>query len=78
MGCSGNVAAAMADIEKAKNDTEALSLCKDIYDTIIRNAKTNTFQQIHGEVIAHINDEDKLFGMKAKEAVALSPCILSI
>lgn len=73
MGCSGNVAAAMADIEKAKNDTEALSLCKDIYDTIIRNAKTNTFQQIHGEVIAHINDEDKLFGMKAKEAVALSP-----
>lgn len=73
MGCSGNVAAAMADIEKAKNDTEALSLCKDIYDTIIRNAKTNTFQQIHGEVIAHINDEDKLFGMKAKDAVALSP-----
>ena len=73
MRCSGNVAAAMADIEKAKNDTEALSLCKDIYDTIIRNAKTNTFQQIHGEVIAHINDEDKLFGMKAKEAVALSP-----
>jgi hypothetical protein len=73
MGCSGNVAAAMADIEKAKNDTEALSLCKDIYDTIIRNAKANTFQQIHGEVIAHINDEDKLFGMKAKEAVALSP-----
>lgn len=73
MGCSGNVAAAMADIEKAKNDTEALSLCKDIYDTIIRNAKTNTFQQIHGEVIAHINDEDKLFGIKAKEAVALSP-----
>lgn len=73
MGCSGNVAAAMADIEKAKNDTEALSLCKDIYDTIIRNAKKNTFQQIHGEVIAHINDEDKLFGMKAKEAVALSP-----
>lgn len=73
MGCSGNVAAAMADIEKAKNDTEALSLCKDIYDTIIRNAKTNTFQQIHGDVIAHINDEDKLFGMKAKEAVALSP-----
>lgn len=73
MGCSGNVAVAMADIEKAKNDTEALSLCKDIYDTIIRNAKTNTFQQIHGEVIAHINDEDKLFGMKAKEAVALSP-----
>lgn len=73
MGCSGNVAAAMADIEKAKNDTEALSLCKDIYDTIIRNAKTNTFQQIHGEVIAHINDEDKLFGVKAKDAVALSP-----
>ena len=73
MGCSGNVAAAMAYIEKAKNDTEALSLCKDIYDTIIRNAKTNTFQQIHGDVIAHINDEDKLFGMKAKEAVALSP-----
>lgn len=73
MGCSGNIAAAMADIEKAKNDTEALSLCKDIYDTIIRNAKKNTFQQIHGEVIAHINDEDKLFGMKAKEAVALSP-----
>lgn len=73
MGCSGNVAAAMAGIEKAKNDTEALSLCKDIYDTIIRNAKTNTFQQIHGEVIAHINDEDKLFGMKAKDAVALSP-----
>lgn len=73
MGCSGNVATAMADIEKAKNDTEALSLCRDIYDTIIRNAKTNTFQQIHGEVIAHINDEDKLFGMKAKEAVALSP-----
>lgn len=73
MRCSGNVAAAMADIEKAKNDTEALSLCKDIYDTIIRNAKTNTFQQIHGEVIAHINDEDKLFGMKAKDAVALSP-----
>lgn len=73
MGCSGNVATAMADIEKAKNDTEALSLCKDIYDTIIRNAKTNTFQQIHGEVIAHINDEDKLFGMKAKDAVALSP-----
>lgn len=73
MGCSGNVAAAIADIEKAKNDTEALSLCKDIYDTIIKNAKTNTFQQIHGEVIAHINDEDKLFGMKAKEAVALSP-----
>lgn len=73
MGCSGNVAAAMADIERAKNDTEALSLCKDIYDTIIRNAKTNTFQQIHGEVIAHINDEDKLFGIKAKDAVALSP-----
>lgn len=73
MGCSGNVAAAMADIEKAKNDTEALSLCKAIYDTIIRNAKKNTFQQIHGEVIAHINDEDKLFGMKAKDAVALSP-----
>ena len=73
MGCSGNVAAAMEDIEKKKNDTEALDICKDLYNTIIRNAKTDTFQKIHGEVIAHINDEDKLFGMKAKDAVALSP-----
>lgn len=73
MICSGNVAAAMVDIEKKKNDTEALDICKDLYNNIISNAKSSQFQQIHGEVIAHINDEDKLFGMKAKDAVALSP-----
>lgn len=73
MICSGNVAAAMVDIEKKKNDTEALDICKDLYNNIISNAKSSQFQQIHGEVIAHINDEDKLFGMKAKDAVSLSP-----
>lgn len=73
MICSGNVAAAMEDIEKKKNDTEALDICKDLYNNIINNAKSNMFQQIHGDVIGKINDEDKLFGMKVKDAVALSP-----
>ena len=73
MICSGNVAAAMEDIEKKKNDTEALDICKDLYNNIINNAKSSMFQQIHGDVIGKINDEDKLFGMKVKDAVALSP-----
>lgn len=73
MMCSGNVAATMEDIEKKKNDAEALDACKDLYNNIISNAKSNMFQQIHGEVVGQINDEDKLFGMKVKDAVALSP-----
>lgn len=73
MICSGNVAAAMEDIEKKKNDTEALDICKDLYNNIINNAKSSMFQQIHGDVIGKINDEDKIFGMKVKDAVALSP-----
>lgn len=73
MICSGNVAAAMEDIEKKKNDAEALDICKDLYNNIINNAKSSMFQQIHGDVIGKINDEDKIFGMKVKDAVALSP-----
>lgn len=73
MICSGNVAAAMVDIEKKKNDTEALDVCKELYNNIISNAKSNMFHQIHNEVVAQINDEDKIFGMKVKDAVALSP-----
>lgn len=73
MICSGNVAGAMVDIEGKKNDTEALDVCRDLYNTIIRNAKSNTFHQIHNEVIGQVNDEDKIFGMKVKDSVALSP-----
>lgn len=74
MICSGKTAQAMSEIEKKTVETEAIEVCKTLYETIINDSKiNNSLHTIHTSVVAQIKDEDKIFGISAKDAVALSP-----
>ena len=73
MMCSGKTAAAMGDIEKKTNDAEALATCKELLDSIIADCNSKSFHSIHNSVLSYVNDEDKIFGIKSMDAVALSP-----
>lgn len=73
MMCSGKTAAAMGDIEKKTNDAEALATCKELIDSIIADCNSKSFHSIHNSVLSYVNDEDKIFGIKSMDAVALSP-----